>query len=435
MKGYASSATSITLMQAIQGHVRVDFHYAVHFTNGLFSPSNPLLRDVLSGRTDMAQAQLISLDGSAKLDHDHSPTGKKARVLFVVDDDVDHFCGVKRQIEAYFEAHADELELAGEVLLISGGEGAKNNPQHVLTIQEAVNATGLDRHSFLAVVGGGAILDLAGYAAATAHRGIRLIRIPTTTLSQNDSGVGVKNGINFFGKKNFIGTFAPAYAVLDDFDFLETLPDREWRAGIAEAVKVALIKDTGFFEQIEADAERLAARDMDAMKALIRRCAEMHVRHICTSGDAFEMGSSRPLDFGHWSAHKLEQVTGYQLRHGEAVAIGLSLDVTYSHLKGWLAEDEAERVLRVLETVGFALYAPELGAHFDDLNHPDSVFRGLREFREHLGGELTIQMLHGLGEGFNVHEVDEPVMMRAIERLKARHEEVLAGEAGLKLAA
>jgi len=409
-------------MQAIQGHVRVDFHYAVHFTHGLFSPSNSLLRDVVTGRTDMTRAQLISLDGGAKLDHDRSPSGKKTRVLFVVDADVDKFCGVKSQIQSYFAAHADELELAGDVLLISGGEGAKNRPEYVLSIQETVNETGLDRHSFLAVVGGGAMLDVAGYAAATAHRGIRLIRIPTTTLSQNDSGVGVKNGINFFGKKNFIGTFAPAYAVLDDFDFLKTLPDREWRAGIAEAVKVALIKDKSFFEQIEANASQLAARDMNAMQSLIRRCAEMHVRHICTSGDAFEMGSSRPLDFGHWSAHKLEQITNYQLRHGEAVAIGLALDVTYSALKGWLPFDEAERVLRVLEAVGFDLYAPALGAHFDDLDHPDSVFRGLREFREHLGGELTIQMLHALGEGFNVHEVDEATMMNAICRLKERAE-------------
>ena len=422
-------------MQALRGHVRVDFHYAVHFTTGLFSPNNPLLRDVARGRTDMTQAQLVSLDGSARLDHENALSGRPARVLFVVDSEVDRHCRVQPQIEAYFAAHADTLELAGEVLLLPGGEAIKNNPEHVLSIQQAINDSGLDRHSFIAVVGGGAILDLAGYAAATAHRGIRLIRIPTTTLSQNDSGVGVKNGINFFGKKNFIGTFAPAYAVLDDFGFLETLPDREWRAGIAEAVKVALIKDTSFFEQIEVDAERLAERDPSAMKLLIRRCAEMHVRHICTSGDAFEMGGSRPLDFGHWSAHKLEQVTNYALRHGEAVAIGLALDVTYSHLKGWLREDDAERVLRVLETVGFALYTPELGAHFDDLDHPESVFRGLREFREHLGGRLTIQMLRGLGAGFNVHEVDEPVMMRAIERLKARHEEALVGDAELEMAA
>ena len=241
-------------------------------------------------------------------------------------------------------------------------------------------------------------------------------------MSQNDSGVGVKNGINFFGKKNFIGTFAPAFAVINDSQFLETLPDREWRGGIAEAIKVALIKDADFFEFIEANAARLAARDMKAMGRLIHHCAQLHVRHICEGGDPFEMGSSRPLDFGHWSAHKLEQVTNYQMRHAEAVAVGLALDVTYSALQGWISDDDAERVVRTLEAVGFEIYAPQLGAHGDDLDHPDSVFRGLREFREHLGGELTIQMLRAIGEGFNVHQVDEDTMMAAIERLRARSE-------------
>ena len=388
------------MLQPIQGHVQVNFDYAVHFTTDLFDPQNSLLLQVT--RADDALA-------------------KPTRILWVVDRAVDEFCDVKNRIEEYFDARS-EIELAGEVMLLEGGENIKNRPELVLEIQTAVNETGLDRHSYIAVVGGGAILDLVGYAAATAHRGIRLLRVPTTTLSQNDSGVGVKNGINFFGKKNFIGTFAPAYAVLNDFKFLETLPDREWRGGIAEAIKVALIKDADFFESIEADAERLAARDMEAMGDLIHRCAQLHVRHICEGGDPFEMGSSRPLDFGHWSAHKLEQVTDYQLRHAEAVAIGLALDVTYSALQGWISEDDAERVLRVLEIVGFELYAPELDAHADDLDHPDSVFRGLREFREHLGGELTIQMLRAIGEGFNVHEVDEELMAQAIEKLRARAE-------------
>ncbi len=386
------------MLQPILGHVQVDFNYAVHFTNDLFAPDNSLLIQVVRGGDALAR-----------------PT----RILWVVDRAVDTCCDIKARIESYFAAH-NKLELAGKVLLLEGGENIKNRPELVLQIQEAVNQTGLDRHSYIAVVGGGAILDLVGYAAATAHRGIRLLRVPTTTLSQNDSGVGVKNGINFFDKKNFIGTFAPAFAVLNDFKFLETLPDREWRGGIAEAVKVALIKDAEFFDFIEDNAEKLAERDMAAMGELIHRCAQLHVRHICEGGDPFEMGSSRPLDFGHWSAHKLEQVTNYQLRHAEAVAIGLALDVTYSALQGWIRDDDAERVLQVLETVGFDLYAPELAAHAEDLNHADSVFRGLREFREHLGGELTIQMLRSIGEGFNVHEVDKELMMRAIKRLKAR---------------
>ena len=395
-------------MRPIQADVQVNFHYDVHFTTDLFSPENSLLRDVL------AQAGALP-----------------ARVLFVVEEEVERHLGVRAGIAEYAARHGDALRLAAPPLLLPGGERVKNDPAHVITVQKAVNNSGLDRHSYIAAVGGGALLDAVGYAAATAHRGVRLLRLPTTTLGQNDSGVGVKNAINFFGKKNWVGTFAPAWAVLNDFRFLTTQPDRVWREGIAEAIKVALIKDLSFFEFLEGAAASLARRDMGAMQELVYRCAALHVQHICTGGDAFEMGSSRPLDFGHWSAHKLEQMTDHALHHGEAVAVGLALDVTYSHLKGWLTADERRRVLRVLETVGFTLYTPELTSGV--------LLDGLREFREHLGGRLTIQMLHAIGEGFNVHEVDETLMAESawmLERearpgrepmLEARREAELVG--------
>lgn len=376
-------------MQAIQADLQVSFHYDVHFTTHLFDPENQLFRDVTTARAERLPA----------------------RVLFVVEEEVDRLLDVRAAITAYCQKHADALTLICPPLLLPGGEQVKNDPSHVIAVQQAVNETGLDRHSYLAVVGGGALLDTVGYAAATAHRGIRLLRIPTTTLGQNDSGVGVKNAINFFGKKNWVGTFAPAWAVLNDFHFLTTQPDRVWREGIAEAVKVALIKDADFFHFLEDQTDALAAREMAPMQKLVYRCAELHVQHICTGGDAFEMGSSRPLDFGHWSAHKLEQITNYRLHHGEAVAIGLALDVTYSYLKGWLSENDWRRVLRVLSGLGFTLYVPEMDS-------TEELFRGLREFREHLGGELTIQMLESLGTGFNVHEIDEAVMARSIELLE-----------------
>ena len=376
-------------MQTILGDVHVHFHYSVHFTTGLFSLDNTTFRDVVAGERN-----------------ERLP----ARVLFVIEKEVDDQRPLRPAIEAYFARHADTLSLIGAPLVIPGGERVKNDPAHVEAIRRAVNDTGLDRHSYLVVIGGGAMLDVGGFAAATAHRGIRLIRVPTTTLSQNDSGVGVKNGINSFGKKNFTGTFAPAWAVLNDLTFLETLPEREWRAGIAEAVKVSLIKDAAFFEHIEGIVPALAARDLSAMGQLNHRCAQLHVAHICQGGDAFEMGSSRPLDFGHWSAHKLEQLTNYRLRHGEAVAIGIALDVTYSHLQGWLSADDVRRVTDVLTGVGFALYDPALES--------PEVFRGLQEFREHLGGELTIQMLRKVGEGFNVHEIDEDLMREGVARLR-----------------
>ena len=140
---------------------------------------------------------------------------------------------------------------------------------------------------------------------------MKLIRIPTTVLAQNDAAVGVKNGINAFGKKNFIGSFALPIAIINDTQLLTSLEQRDWVAGIAEAVKVSLLQDADFFHWIVANAQALAGRSEEEMNELIYRCALLHTNHISQGGDPFESGSSRPLDFGHWSAHKMEQLTGY----------------------------------------------------------------------------------------------------------------------------
>jgi 3-dehydroquinate synthase len=295
----------------------------------------------------------------------------------------------------------------------------KNDWSRVVEILELVHRHHIDRHNYLVVVGGGALLDMVGLAAATAHRGIRLVRVPTTTLSQDDSGVGVKNGVNAFGKKNFIGTFAPPYAVINDFDLLATLPERDKRAGYVEAVKVACIRDREFFERLERDAAALAAFEPEAMKHLIRRSAELHLNHIANGGDPFEMGSARPLDFGHWAAHKLEQMSGYRLRHGEAVAIGIALDVLYSVRRGLLAAPAAERILGLLERLGFTLFDPELRTVTASGQY--GVLEGLEEFREHLGGELTITLLNDIGRGVEVHAMDQDEVRRALDDLETRH--------------
>ncbi len=388
-------------MQAIEQDIQVRFRYQVHFTTGVFAPENPLLRDVAGG-------------GGGPLPR---------KLLFVVDEGVHrHHPDLLHDIEAYCRQRPAALALAAPPLRVPGGEGVKNDPGHVAAVHEAIDRAGICRHSFVVAVGGGAVIDMAGYAAATAHRGVRLIRVPTTVLGQNDSAVGVKNSVNAFGKKNFLGTFAPPHAVLNDFDFLRTLEMRDWRAGISEAVKVALIKDAAFFDFLEARGGALVGRDMAAMQQLIRRCAELHLQHIATSGDPFESGSSRPLDFGHWAAHKLEQLTNYELRHGEAVAIGVALDTTYSYLAGFLPEVAWRRVLNTLGALGFALYAPELSRHLDQPGDRRCLLHGLNEFREHLGGQLTVMLLGRIGQGFEVHEIDEALVKKSITLLSRTRE-------------
>lgn len=370
----------------------VRFTYTVFFTEQLFDTTNSLFADFLREQTteDTRKKLLFVIDSSVVATH---PT-------------------LLTDIKTYFDQYPALIDLVAEPLVIPGGEVAKNDPDYVEKIVDAVDRYGIDRHSYVAAIGGGSLLDLVGYAAGISHRGIRHIRIPTTVLSQNDSGVGVKNGVNYRGKKNFLGTFVPPVAVFNDSVFLSTLDDRDWRSGISEAIKVALIKDLRFFDWIEANAPALAARDRTAMQTLIHRCAQMHLDHIA-GGDPFEMGSSRPLDFGHWSAHKLEQLTDFEIRHGEAVAIGIALDSLYSQQLGWLTETDANRILTTLQTLGFAIYHPML-----DANNSAGILKGLAEFREHLGGQLTIMLLKQLGQGVEVHDMDADRIRQAIAALK-----------------
>jgi 3-dehydroquinate synthase len=295
-------------------------------------------------------------------------------------------------------------------IVLPGGERAKSDWRVVERILDHLNEGQLCRRSYVLVVGGGAVLDTVGFAAAVAHRGLRLIRVPTTTLAQDDSGVGMKNGVNRFGKKNYLGTFAPPWAVINDETFLKTLSDRDWRSGFSEAVKVALMKDAAFFEQIHKAAPRIARREPGAATPVIRRSAELHRRHITEGGDPFELTAARPLDFGHWSAHRLEQMSEFELRHGEAVAIGVALDVRYAARAGYLDESEAQRVIDCLHTLGFRLHHPAM-------KQPDEVLGGLDEFREHLGGPFTISMPGGIGAGFDVHEIDRLMMREAMDDL------------------
>jgi 3-dehydroquinate synthase len=259
-------------------------------------------------------------------------------------------------------------------------------------------------------------MDAVGLAAALVHRGLRQIRVPTTVLGQNDAGVGVKNGVNFLGGKNALGTFAPPFAVLNDFEFLRTLPERDWLCGVAEAWKVSIIRDRPFFDWLSAHADRFPKRDEAAMEALVRRCAEIHLEHIRTNGDPFEYGRARPLDFGHWSAHKLELLSDFRISHGEAVANGVLLDSIYAERRGWITKEELERITTGLRASGFKLWFEELDQRLP--NGTRAIFAGFEDFREHLGGELTVTFPKGLGARHEVHEVEINEMEQALLALK-----------------
>lgn len=378
-------------MDYLQQSFTVRFEYKVFFTSHLFDTNNTVFRDFLQTQK----------------------SGATKKLLFVLDAGVIHYHPqLQASIRDYFK-NDTFFSLITDMLVMPGGETTKNDERLLHQIIEAINTHGIDRHSYLIAIGGGSILDLAGYAAAISHRGIRHIRIPTTVLSQNDSGVGVKNGINYFNKKNFLGTFVPPVAVFNDSFFLTTLSDEEWRSGISEAVKVALIKDKDFYQWLEANARALTGRNNEAMQYLIKKCADLHLKHIA-GGDPFEMGSSRPLDFGHWSAHKIEQLSNFSIRHGEAVAFGIELDTAYSYFSGRLKEADAKRIIKLLKDLGFAITHPLMEIKDDQ----SPVLKGLNEFREHLGGKLTIMLLHSIGKGEEVNEIDTELLKNSSKWLQ-----------------
>lgn len=373
-------------MSHLKQSFSVKFEYNVYFTSSLFDTSNNTLSDFFKSRRSDALK----------------------KIYFVIDQGVaDAHPELATNIKTFFARQTD-VQLIDEILVVPGGEASKNDTSLFDQIVAAVDLHKIDRHSYIAAIGGGAVLDLVGYAAAVSHRGIKHIRIPTTVLSQNDSGIGVKNGINYKRKKNFLGTFAPPLAVFNDEDFLATLTDRDYRSGISEAIKVALIKDAEFFYWLEDHAVQLAARDAESMNYLIKHCAKLHMDHIA-GDDPFETGSARPLDFGHWAAHKLEQLSDFRVLHGEAVAMGIALDSVYSFLAGMLSEEKALRILNVLTGLHFNISDPII--HIKDVESP--ILKGLAEFQEHLGGLLTITLLTDLGTGQEVHEMDHQLLIAA----------------------
>ncbi len=372
----------------------VKFVHRLRFTREAFDPYNPVL------------AEAIAPEGESR---GRGPV----RTLVVVDQGVaERWPYIDERVRGYADAYTQHIALAEPILTVPGGEACKNDAAVIDRICAAIHDAELCRQSCVVAIGGGALLDAVGFAAAISHRGVRLVRLPTTTLSQADSSVGVKNGVNRFGKKNFLGAFTPPWAVVHDELFLSTLSGRDWRCGFSEVLKVALVKDRAFFETLAVNAPALRQRNVKAAGPILRRSARLHLAHIVEGGDAFELTRARPLDFGHWAAHKIEQLTGFSVRHGEAVAMGVALDTTYAALTGILPWGDARLVLDTITALGLETY-------HEAMADTGALLAGLDEFRQHLGGRLCVPMLAGIGCAIDVHEIDPSQMALAVKRLAA----------------
>lgn len=372
---------------------QIEYAQRVMFTRQVFDVANLSLRDLIASARE---------------------SNRIARVVAFIDSHVEEANPhLLLALKDYVAVHSDVMKLAGAPVIVPGGESCKNDFTLVEQCWKAINDASVDRHSYVFVIGGGAVLDLVCFAASTAHRGVRHVRFPTTTLSQGDGGVGVKNGVNYFGKKNWVGSFSVPFAIVNDFAFLDTLPVRQKRCGLIEAIKVALIRDATFYHWLEDHLDDLAQLKPEAVEYAVRRSAEIHVEHIATSGDPFENGSARPLDFGHWVAHKLEQISHFQIEHGEAVAIGMAVDLLYSVKAGILDEATAMRIIHLIRNVGFAIHSP----HLEERSGGGEliILAGLDEFREHLGGELTVTLVPEIGRKMEVHEMDRNLIAAALD--------------------
>lgn len=372
--------------------ISLDFTHKIRFTKEAFQVGNQTLSD------------LLITNGHAKV------------IVFIEKAVHQVFPNLKNEVEFYISQCEGYDFTSCEVLV--GAEECKRNEKVLRAAWDAIEQSQIDRHSYVFAIGGGAFLDVIGFASSTAHRGCRLVRFPTTTLSQDDSGVGVKNGINAFGKKNWIGAFSVPYAVIIDFKFLYTQSVEVCRKGLVEAIKVALVRDYSLFEWIEANVEALADLQPKVLEEVVERSAMQHAEHIAMGGDPFELGSSRPLDFGHWAAHKLEQITDFNLSHAEAVSVGIAIDTIYSVKLGWLSEESANRVLYLLEKLGMPTYDRAL--EVKNSQGVREVFAGIEEFREHLGGQLTVMMLKKIGLGKDVHDLDISHLNLCITELQTR---------------
>jgi 3-dehydroquinate synthase len=380
-------------MKIIKQSFQIRFKYNIIFTTDIFNTNNKTIINILNKLNKNKKKVLLFIDKNVYKTNDY----------------------LKTKIKEYIKTNENYINLVCDPILITGGEKIKNHYNIVKYAYKIIDTYKICRQSYVLAIGGGTLQDLIGFITSTAHRGIKLIRIPTTTLSQDDSGVGVKNGINFNNKKNFIGCFNTPYAVINDFNFLHSLKKENFIEGFSEAIKVALIKNKKLFYLIKNNTKEILNRNKIITEKIIYICAKIHAEHISKKGDPFELTSSRPLDFGHWSAHKIESLSKYKISHGKSVAIGIALDCTYSYIMKILKRSNWKNIINTLLNLKLPIYSKELSL---TENNENKIFKGLEEFREHLGGKLTITLIKNIGKKIETHHINKSIYEKSIKLLK-----------------
>jgi 3-dehydroquinate synthase len=300
---------------------------------------------------------------------------------------------------------------SGPALTFPAGEASKTREQWA-RLTDALLADGFGRDGGIIALGGGVAGDLAGFVAATYMRGLAYLQVPTSLLAMLDASVGGKTGVDTPEGKNLIGAFHPPAAVVADPRALATLPERDYRGGMAEAVKHGLIADAAYFSWIEAEAQALLLRDEGALTRLIRRSVEIKAEVV--SGDEREAGRRVILNAGHTVAHALERVTDYALPHGEAVALGLVAECALAEAIGVATPGLSARVSALLDRLGLPV---RLGRPVE----PERLIAAMATDKKNRSARLRFALPSRLGamesEGGWTHEAPEPALRRALEGL------------------
>lgn len=307
----------------------------------------------------------------------------------------------------YLKHYQTAIEALGKQVatcILPDGEKYKDI-QHLNLIFDALLEAGFNRDCTVLALGGGVIGDMAGFASACFQRGVYFIQVPTTLLSQVDSSVGGKTGINHPLGKNMIGAFQQPQVVLADMSQLKTLPDRELSAGLAEVIKYALLGDIEFLDWLEQHMDALVARDPVLLaEAVYRSCA--HKARI-VANDEKEQGERALLNLGHTFGHAIESYLGYgEWLHGEAVATGMVMAADLSYRMGWISADDVERTKRIISRAQLPIVCPKI---------PLNDFLGfMAHDKKVLNGQLRLVLIQRLGQAIITREFDPELMKQSI---------------------